>query len=290
MRSIEDNADSESLHRSFTALLESMKRAERSIRTRPEIQPGDLAEGYLNLVAMLTVTIRRAHAVLAEDADEDTLLHWMSCQSIHQFSLAPSAGEYVRGLRDFPQLPSYQFVADIYKYLQWQDGGKRKRRWVMKSPNHLGCLEEVLAVHPKASFIYLIRDYRAAFASMCKLMEVHYKNTFKDMQPEVLGSVLLEFWAREMRCHRQQRQRLGDRLRMLELDYRDLIADPLPSIGAAYQLAGMELTPAGETAIRHWLAQNPQGKYGKFEYDLARYGIRAEAIDDVFGRVAEESV
>lgn len=226
-----------------------------------------------------------AHAVLAEDADEDTMLHWISFNSIHMFSLAPASQSYIDYLTGFPRQPSYQFVADLYRYLQWQDGGKRNRRWVMKSPNHVGCLEEMLAVHPKATFIYLKRDYHAIFASMCKLMEVHYQHTYRHIDPHTLGEVLIGFWANEMARHRQARERLGSRLRLLELNYSELLDDPLPGIRSAYELAGMELTPTGEKSIRNWLVQNPQGKHGKVDYDLDRYGISPDRIDAIFGTV-----
>ena len=50
------------------------------------------------------------------------------------------------------------------------------------------------------------------------------------------------------------------------------------------------LTPEAEAAMQAWLDDNPQGKFGKHEYQLDKYGLSVEALaprfhGDLRGRV-----
>lgn len=225
-----------------------------------------------------------AHAMLADDAEEDTLMHFMTFRSIQSFALAPANGDYIRWLRSQDRAATYAYIADCYRHLQWQGGGKKGRPWVMKSPQHMGCLDALLAAHPKATFIYLVRDYTSVFASTCRLFEVVYKDTFKALDPVALGRVQLDFWAHELQRLGEARRRLGDKLRLMELPYTDLIADPLGSARKAYAFAGLELTPEGERSIAAWVANNPQGKHGKHDYNITDYGVTTEQVAETFRR------
>ena len=40
-----------------------------------------------------------------------------------------------------------------------------------------------------------------------------------------------------------------------------------------YAALGDEFTPEAEAGMRAWLADNPQGKFGRHEYKLAEYGL-----------------
>ena len=43
-----------------------------------------------------------------------------------------------------------------------------------------------------------------------------------------------------------------------------------------------------EAGMRAWLAENPQGKFGKHEYKLAEYGLSKEKLDPLFERYLSE--
>ncbi|MET0360803.1 MAG: sulfotransferase, partial [Sphingobium sp.] len=42
---------------------------------------------------------------------------------------------------------------------------------------------------------------------------------------------------------------------------------------------GDDFTQEAEAGMQDWLADNPQGKFGKQEYQLAQYGLTKEAIE-----------
>lgn len=225
-----------------------------------------------------------AHPFVAEDAEEDLWIHNLTYQQIANYVWAPLQG-YVDYLRTIPRINSYRYVADMYRFLQWQGGGSRGRPWLMKSPNHIGNIEEVLEVHPNTVFLYPQRDYKSVMASLCRLLELHHEVRMLPQDPHELGRVHLNFWSHELKRFKEARARLGDRLRILTMPYEDLLRDPMPYIREAYRMSGRELTPEGEAAIQTWRDQNPQGLHGKFEYEFERYGLTPQQIDDACGEL-----
>ncbi|MDB5970124.1 MAG: hypothetical protein JWQ90_2574 [Hydrocarboniphaga sp.] len=240
------------------------------------------AEAVENAIRTYNPALFAAHPTIANDAEEDWFLHHLAFQHVGNVFAGLVAPEYLAYLRSLPRLPTYRYVADLLRYLQWQDGGKRGRRWVLKSPVHIGCLDELLSVHPRATLIYPRRDFRTVMASFCHALESSLGSSM-EIGPAEIGSIALDFWQVEMLGFHRTRRRLGSHLNLVEVEYRDLLADPIHHIGQFYRRAGTELTAEGAAAIRAWIADNPADKHGKNVYTLERYGLSPEQVDAAFG-------
>ena len=72
--------------------------------------------------------------------------------------------------------------------------------------------------------------------------------------------------------------------RFTHVHYADVTRDPIAAVRSLYEALGDELTPDAEAAMLKWLADNPQGKFGKHEYKLAAYGLDAEELKPQFQR------
>jgi len=230
-----------------------------------------------------------AHPMIANEAEEDWFLHHFAFQHVGNVFGGLVSVEYLAYLKTLPRLPSYRYVGDLLRYLQWQDGGRRGRRWVLKSPVHIGCLPELLSVHPRATLIYPQRDFHTVMASFCYTLECSVGASMP-VDPERIGALAIDFWAEEMRRFHDGCKKLGDQLKLLEMPYSDLLANPFAHIGQLYGMAGTHLTDEGERAIRRWIADNPAGKHGRNVYRLERYGLTEAQIDSVFGSGGTVSV
>ena len=80
-----------------------------------------------------------------------------------------------------------------------------------------------------------------------------------------------------------------------ELQYVDLVRDPVAAIGGAYEHLGLPIAPELPDRITGYLANRPQTKFGVHHYDLAAYGLDADQIRrdfadyvDAFGVVPED--
>lgn len=222
-----------------------------------------------------------AHPSLAREADEDWFIHQMTFQHVGNVFAGIVTPEYLAYLNSLPRLPGYRYVADVLRCLQWQDGGRCGRRWVLKSPIHMGCIEEMLAVHPGAVFVYPTRDLKTVMASYCHALQSSI-GTSLAISPETIGSLSMAFWKAEMRRFHDARQRLGARLNLIEIPYKELMADPVEKICEIYRRAGDELAPDSERAIRSWIADNPAGKHGKNEYSLDTFGLTESMVEAAF--------
>jgi len=241
---------------------------------------------FAEVIETATRTLRphlfAAHPSLARDAEEDWFLHHLGFRHVANACCGPFRQDYIDYLASLPRQQTYDEAANHLRYLQWQDGGRRGRPWILKSPAHIGYLREIVTAHPKASFVYLYRDFRTVVASFCYTLGASLDGLFS-IHPHELGALSVRFWRNEMLRFAEARRQLGNRLRLLEIPYLDLLRDPLPHIRAIHEHAGLPLDEAGATAIRAWIADNPQNKHGKNVYTLEDYGLSTGLVDEAFG-------
>jgi len=224
-----------------------------------------------------------AHPQFADDAEEDWFLHHLTFRHALNLCCGPFNREYLEYLRGQPRQPTYTYAGDLLRYLQWQDGGRRGRPWIMKSPAHIGYIEEILKVHPKATFVYPRRDFATVMASFCYTLEMSLTGVYP-IDPRELGALSMDLWLHEMERFYDARRRLGDRLKLMEIPYLELLSDPIPHIGRIHRQAGRELDERGESAIEAWISNNPPNKHGKNVYSLDRYGLEKSTVEDAFAK------
>jgi hypothetical protein len=223
-----------------------------------------------------------AHPFVAEDADEDTHLHMLSFAHVACWLQSPSP-RYRDYLMRQPRTAPYRYVKALLQYLQWQDGGRRGRRWICKNPTTIGSLDSVIETHPKATFVYCHRDLANVLPSLCGLFEAIYRQKFGEVDLHWLGQITLEFWSFEFARFRESTQRLGTRLKLLEVPYEQIVRDSQAAAEQIYAHAGLNLTIDARTAMRNWETRNPKGKHGANNYTLDRYGLTRSMIDRAFG-------
>ena len=69
--------------------------------------------------------------------------------------------------------------------------------------------------------------------------------------------------------------------------YKDLVADPVATVGKAYDHFGWEFTDAAAAGILKWLKENPADKHGKRSYTLKEFGLDEEAVRSVYADYIE---
>jgi hypothetical protein len=73
-------------------------------------------------------------------------------------------------------------------------------------------------------------------------------------------------------------QRARCDLAVADVQYTDLVADPVATVRRIYAEHALEWTPAVETAVRTGAAQRPQHKQGKHRYELSDFGLSEDRV------------
>ena len=92
-------------------------------------------------------------------------------------------------------------------------------------------------------------------------------------------SVLVAVPEQKLALLRSTASRVG-----IDVQYADMINDPLATMKRLYAQLGDDWTPEAEAGIQAWLDDNPQDKFGKHEYKLAQYGLTLDKLQPMFER------
>jgi hypothetical protein len=105
------------------------------------------------------------------------------------------------------------------------------RLWVEKTPRHTLRVPEIAATYPQARFVHIVRDPRAALASIDEL------NRERSFTATPTAAVEL---AETLRLARSNAQHFGDRY--VVLHYERLVADPRREMGRVADALGLSWT------------------------------------------------
>jgi len=259
----------------------------------PGETPGDHGPRIEWAARMQTVVSNTAesyqvmHEFGATEAEESCFLPLANFDYVMQFITTPDP-VYLAWARSVSRTGSLTYMKRMLQYLQWQDGGRRGRPWLIKNPGHTGEPAEMLEVFPNATFVISQRDLATTMASSMRMMGEILAMSFDAYDPRRLGDELVEYWAYELQRYQDQRRALGARIRIVETPYTRCVDDALGVAREVYELAGLPWTAEGEAAMRAWEARNPRHKLGAYDYALEDYGWSAERVEQAFGPIAAE--
>jgi hypothetical protein len=174
------------------------------------------------------------------------------------------------------QRPAYEFHRMFLQHLQAHFPG---RSWVLKAPTHLWSLEALFATYPDAIVIQTHRDPATVLASVASLTAV-LRDVFAEVVDRLeIGREVTYQWSNGLeRALQFRRSRTVAPERFVDIQYRDLLRDPIGSIRAIYAQLGWTLDDEAERRMRIHLANHPKDRHGPHRYSLESFGLDPEAI------------
>jgi hypothetical protein len=172
--------------------------------------------------------------------------------------------------------PAFAHRKRVLQILQSTNPG----RWVLKMPSDSLFIRTLFATFPDAKVIWTHRDPYATFASSMSMRGQSRPIFNKDAD----ASYMRERFPLQLALHlsrplEMSRARPDD---IYHLYYDDLVADPLAQMKSVYAWLRNEWTDATETAMRSWLEENPQGRFGPHRYSLAQWGFTKQDLEPYF--------
>lgn len=176
-------------------------------------------------------------------------------------------------LYDADMAPAYRWHR---KYLQVLQSRHRGARWVLKSPGHVWCLPDLLAEYPDALLVQTHRDPLRIIASLASLIETLRRLASDDSSMAEAGNEFAEYLIEGLdRSIAARESGAVPAERVIDVHFRDFLADPLRTVRGIYERLGLELSADAEARMRAFITANPQGKHGLHHYDFADTGLDA---------------
>lgn len=213
------------------------------------------------------------HTTRATTLEECYMLFQLAFSTVF-FGLLYRVPSYNRWLLRQDMRPAYRYYLSVLKLLQWRTPASH---WVLKSPHHLFHLDALFAVFPDACVVHLHRDVSRAVASTCSLMSEYRQVNCRSFEPEELGRSVLETLTTGVERAMQARGNAAP-ARVLDLDYRDLVADPKGQVKRVYERFGYRFDERMDARMDRWLTRNRQHKYGVHRYTLEAFGLSGPQV------------
>ncbi|MDV3126456.1 sulfotransferase [Mycobacterium sp. 21AC1] len=214
----------------------------------------DAANAAIEMLESLNPQMRVVHH---EDADSPTECITLLGQDFKSLTWEAMANvpSYSAWLMQSDYRSAYRYHRLVLQVLQ---SGGRRGAWTLKSPNHAIALHELIEVYPDAQLVLLHRDPTVLCASACSLIST-LTSTFSDADHT---SYIAEHWT-QMLVKSVERietfRQHHPESKVIDVQYADLVSDPMGTVGDIYAASGREFTDKARTAISGCIDANPRG-------------------------------
>jgi hypothetical protein len=249
-----------------------------AIYPRPEHRAAEFGAGrrkvalQLKIFNRLSPGIRNLHPIEA-DAPEECIEITSQVFRSPRWNDVYRAPSYRAWLDASGFDEGYQFLARFLRHLQGPS--QTPRRWILKSPEHVFSLDALTRVFPDAKLVFVHRDPGHVLVSAARLTELLRAPFTTAIDRREIGSRVADYWQNGM----QRMVKVADdvsfplRSRLVHLQYRSLVSDPIGTIAQIYNAFGLEFSQAARDAMSAKVAQAPNGGYGANRYRPEEFGI-----------------
>ncbi len=224
------------------------------------------------------------HPMYAHEAEEEIMFLADAFLS-HVPEASADVPDYRQWLNSADFTPAYDNLHRMLQLLQWQkqQRGGTRNRWVLKTPAHLGYLNELLAVFPDAHVVHMHRDPADTIPSGASLNTTLWRMHADDVDPHRVGAQWIERMAwTNSRAMAMRADPEVESERFTDVAFVDAVRDPLGEIDRLYRKLGIDLDPQTEKQMRDWLARSSNEQLAPHRYTAADFGLSTAQIHERF--------
>ena len=219
-------------------------------------------------------------------ADEEILLleHTFFSTVPESFMRLPSYSKWVESQ---DHIHAYAQLKIMLQYLQWQNPGRELKRWVLKSPHHLGFIDKLLEVFPDAKVIQTHRDPHKTVPSFCSMCA----NLFEPLTNSYDKNEIGEHWANKLAKVLNHCMRISNTnaKNFINLEFNKMIKDPIAEMNEVYNFIGEDFSDQAENAMKAWKEENKH-EMGAHQYCLEEFGLQSSFIDVNFEKYINQYI
>jgi hypothetical protein len=212
------------------------------------------------------------HVMRLNEPEECMIALAMTFHSIYYWLIAP-CHRYLEWYGQANRKPKYREYRAMLSLLQARAPGQRL---VLKSPEHVGSIDDLLEEMPDALIVVCHRKPEEAIASHNSLVHPVHRLVSESVDPVRAAEAWLAFCVNETQRYVSMRERW--RQRIVEIDYNDIVRSPLAVAARIFERAGLPIGAAEQARFESFIARNPKDKHGRHVYRPEDFGQTAEAI------------
>lgn len=204
-------------------------------------------------------------------------VHNHDFKSLYWESALPMPG-YSEWMLSVDMTSAYDYHRMVLQMLQSKAPGS----WNLKMPSHSLHIRWLLAAYPDARIVWTHRDPFTMIGSLMSLI-ANSQARFTGGDPDI--GYISRNYPPQIAEHANRMidiQRERPELKVYDLYYADVMRDPIGEMRKLYAYLGDDYTAEVEGGMREWLAENPQGKYGRHEYTLEQFGHSVDSLRPFF--------
>ena len=176
--------------------------------------------------------------------------------------------------------PSYAYLRRVLQVLTWLRGPSR---WVLKSPQHLERMPELIETFPDATIAITHRDPVHVIQSAITMIAYGARLRRTRIDPAGMAAYWVDRVERLLRACVRDRDLLPPE-RSIDVLFHEFMADDVAMVEGIYATAELPMTAAARSRLDAFMAANPRGLHGRVHYDLrADFGLEPGAIRERFG-------
>jgi hypothetical protein len=236
--------------------------------TDPRIAESQARYDGIDLVLPDFKAMHPMGAQLAQECVRITIQDFRSMIYPTQFRV-PSYGDWL--LHEADMSSAYRYH---HQFLQHLQSGHPGQPWVLKSPGHIWSLDALMAEYPNALLVQTHRDPLKIIASLSSLIatlrslssdETSIPEVAEEFAPYLIEGLDKSVDARE--------QGIVPADQVVDMTFRDFMADPFVTIGKVYDALGMELTGEALGNMKRFLEEHPADAHGGHRYAWENTGL-----------------
>ncbi len=219
-----------------------------------------------------------AHPIDADWAEEEILLINHSFCGLGALAFGQGV-HYYNQLLNCDKSAGYRYMRDLMNLVSWSRGDAENKRWVLKTPQHMLDLEQLMNVFPDAKLVFTHRDPLKTVVSTLSLgWHFTVMNTDRPCRASV-KDVWLDVC--EQMASRSMRARDSiPAAQQLDVYYSDMNNNWDAVVQRVYDFVDMEFTPAAKHSMAQWLAQSKrENRHGGHQYSFEDFGTTREEVD-----------
>lgn len=252
-----------------------LSRADRALRRQEVVK-------FLKAGQKINPGAFAAHPMDADAADEEILLLNQAFDGLSYAALYHSP-RYRDYLLNGDRSAAYRFLVRLLKLVSWARGDDERKPWVLKTPQHMLDLPQLLAVFPDAKLLFTHRDPIKTVASTLSLAwNFGVLNTDRPYRALVRDGWLDICECMARRCMESREQ--VPKSQQLDVYYDEMNRDWAAVMDEVYRFIGLDYTPQARSAAGEWMAASLRDNiHGNHRYALADFDLSPDQVEARMG-------